>query len=120
MESQQNGHVPEFAVAALQAAITSLECGATDEEVDQAFVTVYNALARLGRRDAAIDPDGALNADQQEMWDLVEPQVSRTYEHIMQDFAELARRDGTRRRAIATQLADHQARGLQDARRVQC
>jgi len=59
MESQQqNGHVPEFAVAALEAAIRGLECGATDEEVEQAFLTVYNALARLGRRDAAIGPDG--------------------------------------------------------------
>lgn len=33
----------------------------------------------------------------------------------MQRFAGLACR-----RAIATQLADHQARGLQDVRRVQC
>ncbi len=73
MGSQQNGHVPEFAVATLEAAIRGLECGASDEEVERAFVTVHNALAQLGRRDAAIDPDGALNADQQEMWDLVKP-----------------------------------------------
>jgi len=73
VEGQENGHVPAFAVAALEAAISGLECGADEDEVEQAFVTVYNALARLGRRDAAIGPDAALNADQQEMWDLVKP-----------------------------------------------
>jgi len=56
MGGQENGHVPEFAVAALEAAISGLGCGASDEEVEQAFVTVYNALARLGQRDAAIGP----------------------------------------------------------------
>lgn len=70
---QQNGHVPEFAVAALEAAISGLECGASDEEAEQAFVTVYNALAQLGWRDCAIDPNAALSADQQEMWDLCRP-----------------------------------------------
>ncbi len=58
MEGQQNGHVPEFAVAALEAAIRGLECGVDEDEAERAFVTVYNALARLGRRDAAIGPDG--------------------------------------------------------------
>lgn len=58
MASQQNGHAPEFAVAALEAAIIGLECGAAEEEQEQALVTVWNALARLGRRDVAIGPDG--------------------------------------------------------------
>jgi uncharacterized MAPEG superfamily protein len=40
MTSQQNGHVPEFAAAALEAALVGLECGAAEEEADQAFVTV--------------------------------------------------------------------------------
>ena len=35
-------------------------------------MTVWNALAQIGRRDVAIAPD-ALNADQQEMWDLTKP-----------------------------------------------
>jgi len=64
MEGQQNGHVPEFAVAALEAAILGLECGADEDAQERAFVTVYNALAQLGRRDAAIGADTALNADQ--------------------------------------------------------
>lgn len=58
MTSQQNGHVPEFAAAALEAALVGLECGAAEEEADQAFVTVWNALARLGQRDVAIGLDG--------------------------------------------------------------
>jgi hypothetical protein len=57
MASQHNGHA-EFAVAALEAAIIGLECGAAEEEAGQAFVTVWNALARLGHRDFAIGPDG--------------------------------------------------------------
>lgn len=56
--ASQNGHVPEVAVAALEAAIIGLECGATEEEQEQAFVTVWNALAQLGQRNVTIGPDG--------------------------------------------------------------
>jgi len=55
--SQQHEQVPEFAIAALEAAIVGLECGASDEEAEQAFVTVWDALARTGQREFAIGED---------------------------------------------------------------
>lgn len=41
--------VPEYVVAALDAALAGLECGRTDRERDEAFERVWDVLTRLGR-----------------------------------------------------------------------
>lgn len=50
-------------VTALEAALTGLECGASEDAQETAFVACWNALATLGRRGERIElvgtPDGS-------------------------------------------------------------